>query len=402
MGICWMENREQEIFDRLLMIAPIFRGLLAEPSDSPDVPFQPGILKSVIDERAIKLASSKNSADGFDSIQELPPLLNSPFYPGNIRYEALPEEIRKNLKDEIAAYSKEHGALPEVICLPDTGILYRGEGSKTADLPLSSKVALVTGAAGAIGYGVCRGLLEQGCHLAVSDLAGEQLDKFVEDLVKIQGDRVMGVPLDVTDPSSVSQGFGEVVRAWGGLDIIVHNAGIAHVAFLKEMELEDFRKLERVNVDGTMLILSEAGRFFERQAIGGDIVLMSTKNVSSPGAGFGAYSATKASSHQLGRIASLEMAQYGVRVNMVAPDAVFSEGKYQSGLWRKIGPGRMKARGLDEEGLQEYYRNRNLLKAKVTGRHVANAVLFFVTRQTPTTGATLPVDGGLPDAVPRM
>ncbi len=86
---------------------------------------------------------------------------------------------------------------------------------------------------------------------------------------------------------------------------------------------------------------------------------------------------------------------------MVAPDAVFAEGKYKSGLWQEVGTDRMKARGLDEQGLHDYYRQRNLLKAKVTGRHVANAVLFFVTRQTPTTGATIPVDGGLPDATPR-
>ena len=86
---------------------------------------------------------------------------------------------------------------------------------------------------------------------------------------------------------------------------------------------------------------------------------------------------------------------------MVAPDGVFSEGKYKSGFWVEVGTNRMKARGLDEKGLQEYYRNRNLLKAKDTGRHVGNAVLFFATRQTPTTGATLPVDGGLPDATPR-
>jgi hypothetical protein len=86
---------------------------------------------------------------------------------------------------------------------------------------------------------------------------------------------------------------------------------------------------------------------------------------------------------------------------MVSPDAVFSHGNRKSGLWSKIGPDRMAARGLSAEGLEEYYRNRNLLKARVTARHVARAVLFFVTRQTPTTGATLPVDGGLPDATPR-
>jgi hypothetical protein len=86
---------------------------------------------------------------------------------------------------------------------------------------------------------------------------------------------------------------------------------------------------------------------------------------------------------------------------MVAPDAVFSHGTRKSGLWTEIGPERMSARGLSAEGLEEYYRNRNLLKARITARHVGKAVLFFATRQTPTTGATIPVDGGLPDATPR-
>lgn len=167
------------------------------------------------------------------------------------------------------------------------------------------------------------------------------------------------------------------------------------------MEIESFKKLERVNVEGTLNCLAETGRHLRLQGMGGDVVLISTKNVFSPGAGFGAYSATKAAAHQLCRIASLEFADMNVRVNMVAPDAVFSHGDTKSGLWAEVGPGRMKARGLDEKGLEEYYRKRNLLQAAVTARHVAKAVLFFVTRQTPTTGATIPVDGGLPDATPR-
>ena len=161
------------------------------------------------------------------------------------------------------------------------------------------------------------------------------------------------------------------------------------------MNLDAFRKLEQVNVEGTLLTLREIANHFILQGTGGDIVIVSTKNVPCPGASFGAYSATKAAAHQLGRIASLELAPHGVRVNMVAPDGVFSEGNYKSGLWAAVGPDRMKARGLDEEGLQEFYQNRNLLKARITGRHVSNAVLFFVTRQTPTTGVTIPVDGGL-------
>ncbi|MBA7675215.1 Dihydroanticapsin 7-dehydrogenase [subsurface metagenome] len=267
--------------------------------------------------------------------------------------------------------------------------------------PLKDKVALITGAAGAIGYAISQALLENGCRVAVSDLPGQRLDDFTADLKKQAPERVIGVGLDVTNKDSVTNGFQSVIDTWGKINIVVINAGIALVSTLIEMDIEAFRKLEKVNVEGTLLTLAEAGRRFIKQAAGGDIIIMSTKNVPSPSAGFGAYSATKAACHQLGRIASLEFAQYDVRVNMVAPDAVFSEGKYKSGLWETVGAERMKARGMNEKQLQEYYRNRNLLKTSITGRDVANTVLFFATRQTPTTGATIPVDGGLPDATPR-
>jgi len=237
--------------------------------------------------------------------------------------------------------------------------------------------------------------------VAITDLPGENLDSLVAELTSRYGDRVAGVALDVTDSASVAEAFGTVARNWGGIDLIVVNAGMALVASLADMNLEAFRRLERVNVEGTLLLLSEAGRHFKLQGSGGDIVLVSTKNVFAPGAKFGAYSATKTAAHQLARIASLEFAEMGVRVNMVAPDAVFAHGNRRSGLWAEVGPERMSARGLDARELEEYYRNRNLLKARVTAQHVAKAVLFFATRQTPTTGVTLPVDGGLPDATPR-
>jgi NAD(P)-dependent dehydrogenase (short-subunit alcohol dehydrogenase family) len=312
-----------------------------------------------------------------------------------------PESLRKQLNNLISDYSQQYNCKPEIICLRNLGVLYVDRKDNNSDLPLKNKVALVTGAAGAIGYGICRGLLEAGCHLAATDLPGEKLEGLVSDLKGQAGDSVIGIALDVTDKSSVAQGFENIIQTWGGIDIVVVNAGIPLVAHLKDIDLDAFRRLEEVNVEGGLLTLAEAARFFILQGTGGDIIIISTKNVPSPGAGFGAYSATKAACHQLGRIASIELAQYGVRVNMVAPDAVFSEGKYKSGLWQEIGPDRMRARGLDEKGLQEYYRNRNLLKTTVTGRHVSNAVLFFATRQTPTTGATIPVDGGLPDATPR-
>jgi NAD(P)-dependent dehydrogenase (short-subunit alcohol dehydrogenase family) len=259
----------------------------------------------------------------------------------------------------------------------------------------------VTGAAGAIGAGIARGLLAEGCHVALTDLPGERLDSLAAELGAEADARVLATPLDVTDPASVAAAFAEVARTWGGVDLVVANAGAAHVARLADLSLEAFQQLERVNVDGTLLVLREAARHFAAQGTGGDIVLVSTKNVLAPGAGFGAYSATKAAAHQLARVASLELAALDVRVNLVAPDAVFGDATRPSGLWQQVGPERMRARGLDAEGLEAYYRDRNLLKARITPDHVARAVVFFATRQTPTTGATLPVDGGLPDAAPR-
>jgi rhamnose utilization protein RhaD (predicted bifunctional aldolase and dehydrogenase)/NAD(P)-dependent dehydrogenase (short-subunit alcohol dehydrogenase family) len=269
------------------------------------------------------------------------------------------------------------------------------------ELPLGRHVALVTGAAGAIGSGICQALLEQGCHVAATDLPGESLTSLVQELGAAFGPRIIGVPLDATDADSVAEAFSTICGTWGGLDLVIINQGIALASSIEDMSLEAFQRLERVNAEGTLLILQAAGRHFRIQATGGDIILTSTKNVFAPGASFGAYSATKSSAHQLARIASLEFSGMGVRVNMVSPDAVFSSGTRKSGLWAEVGPSRMKARGLDAEGLEEYYRSRNLLKARVTSRHVANAVLFFALRQTPSTGVTIPVDGGLPDATPR-
>ena len=305
------------------------------------------------------------------------------------------------VKAQIAAMGEYSGMSESDLFAMEYRPLQHAKLGSDRELPLARHVALVTGAAGAIGSGICEELLDQGCHVTATDLPGENLDSLARELRERHGPRVLSVPLDVTDPASVAQAFATVSSTWGGVDLVVVNAGVALVSSLEEMSLDAFRRLEKVNTEGTLLILGAAGRHFRSQGTGGDIVLISTKNVFAPGAMFGAYSATKTASHQLGRIASVEFNAIGVRVNMVAPDAVFSSGARKSGLWAEVGPDRMRAKGLSAEQLEEHYRNRNLLKARVTARHVANAVLFFATRQTPTTGATIPVDGGLPDATPR-
>jgi len=351
----------------MFTVLPILRGTLASPSGDEDNPWQRVIL----------------SPAGEDADPTL--VLDVP--------TGTDDEIRAALD---AAFGKSR---PHHIELKDLGVFESSTDPSPG--PLSNRVALVTGAAGAIGAGICRGLLEAGCRVAATDLRQDALDGLVADLASLAGDRIRGVVADVTSRASLREALGTVVRWWGGVDIAIPNAGLAHVASLEDMALEDFQRLEKVNVDGTLLTLAETGSLMRRQGTGGDIVLVSTRNVFAPGAQFGAYSATKAAAHQLARIASLEYAPHDVRVNMVAPDAVFSEGDRKSGLWAEVGPSRMAARGLDAEGLEAYYRDRNLLKARVTARHVSNAVLFFVSRQTPTTGATIPVDGGLPDSTPR-
>lgn len=369
-----MKEQDKRRTARLGLTLPIIRGLLAAPSGDEDDPWL-----------RVVLTRSSSSGKGGMKITGL-------------KDGGTVEELRASIK---TCVDRDPAKRAQTIVIEHLGAFDASRLPVRSSSPLENKVALITGAAGAIGAGICKLLLKKGCRVVATDVVAERLNDLVAEMATIAPDRITGVLMDVTDKTSVAEGFAQAACAWGGVDIVVVNAGIAMVSPLMEMDLEAFKRLEKVNVEGTLLTLAEAGRHMARQGTGGDVVLVSTKNVFAPGAQFGAYSSTKAASHQLARIASLEFAPLGIRVNMVAPDAVFSEGDRKSGLWAEVGPSRMKARGLDAKGLEEYYRSRNLLKARVTATHVANAVLFFVTRQTPTTGATIPVDGGLPDATPR-
>ncbi|HLQ37241.1 MAG TPA: SDR family NAD(P)-dependent oxidoreductase, partial [Planctomycetota bacterium] len=266
-------------------------------------------------------------------------------------------------------------------------------------------VALVTGAAGAIGCATAKMLLEQGACVCLVDVDGARLETAMGRLDRL--DRIVcrpqaiAVTADLTDPAQVERAFAECMLAFGGVDIVVPNAGIAYVSKLQDMDPERFAKVLEVNTTGTMLVLQAAAKVFRAQRSGGSVIVQASKNAFAPGAGFGAYSASKAAALQLGRIAALEFAEFGVTVNMINADAVFGDDEVPSQLWQEVGPERMQARGLDADGLREFYRQRSLLQVAVTPRHVGEAVLFFAAARTPTTGAVLPVDGGLPEAFPR-
>ena len=271
-----------------------------------------------------------------------------------------------------------------------------------SSLPLQGQVAVLTGGGGAVGLGVSDRLLAAGAAVAISDIDGERLRKVHSILTrKYDASLVEPIVFDVTDYGAVEKAFGEISRRLGGIDLLVPNAGLAHVAKVEDLDPEKFDRVIAVNLKGTFNAIKASVPIFRRQGTGGNIVVISSKNVFDPGAAFGAYSASKAGAHQISKIAALELAEYGVRVNLVNPDAVFGDEEVPSGLWELVGPERMKSRGLDPQGLREYYRQRNLLKARVTAEHVGNAVVFFAGEETPTTGATLPVDGGIPAAFPR-
>ena len=283
---------------------------------------------------------------------------------------------------------------------------YWGPQLKKLDLEtrplLQGQVAVVTGAGGAIGLGIADRLLAAGAAVALGDIAEKSLEKVYALLAGKYGrDRLEKELFDVTRYESVEQAFARISRHLGGIDLLVPNAGIAHVAKVEDLDAEKFRQVIDVNLIGTFHAIKACIPVFRRQGTGGNIVVVSSKNVFDPGASFGAYSASKAGAHQLSKIAALELADLGVRVNLVNPDAIFGDKEVPSKLWELVGPERMKSRGLDPEGLKEYYCQRNLLKVRVTAEHVGNAVVFFASGLTPTTGATLPIDGGIPAAFPR-
>ncbi|MCB9672454.1 MAG: bifunctional aldolase/short-chain dehydrogenase [Alphaproteobacteria bacterium] len=296
-------------------------------------------------------------------------------------------------------------ALGPYVGLPDADLfdmeywsLEQAKLGKRTPPALDGQVALITGGAGAIGVGVARELLSAGAHVLLVDLDATALDRAAAHLAS---PRLRTAVADVTSLESVQDAFDEALRRFGGVDIVVLSAGIAVSAPLEDTTPEDFDRVVAVNLGGTHRCLAVAARLLRLQGLGGHIVLVSSKNVLGPGAEFGAYSASKAGAHQLCKVAALELAPYGVRVNLVAPDAVFAEGPVPSGLWQAIGPSRAAAKGVDTDALPAHYRARNLLGATVTGADVGRAVRFFVTNQTPTTGATLPVDGGIAGAFPR-
>jgi len=265
---------------------------------------------------------------------------------------------------------------------------------------LSRRIALVTGAAGGIGRAIAARFVREGAAVILTDIDEPKLQALSNELNRQCGeDNTIAVPMDVTNEASVTKAFQTAVLAYGGLDILVSNAGIAKSASVDDLTVADWNAAFAVNSTGHFLVCREAMRIFKSQGLGGNIVVVASKNVLAPGKHFGPYSASKAAQAQLARVLALEGAELRVRVNMINPDAVF-EG---SGLWSpEMRRSRAEAYGIPVEDIESYCVQRNLLKVPVLPQDVAEAALFLASdRSAKTTGAMIPVDGGIKEAFPR-
>jgi rhamnulose-1-phosphate aldolase/alcohol dehydrogenase len=265
---------------------------------------------------------------------------------------------------------------------------------------LARRVALVTGAASGIGKAIAIGLASAGAHVIVTDIDYEGGVAVAEEINQANSPgRGQAFSMNVADQGEVARAFQDLRLAYGGLDILVSNAGIAPVGAIDTLTLAEWQRALDINTTGHFLVAAEAVRLMKEQGTGGSMVFIGTKNVPAPGADFGAYSVSKAAEVQLARVLALETGQFGIRVNVVNPDAIFQG----SQLWSdELRQERASAHGVPLEGLEDFYHQRTLLKTQVRAEDVAETVLFLASeRSSRTTGAMIPVDGGVREAFPR-
>jgi rhamnulose-1-phosphate aldolase/alcohol dehydrogenase len=266
--------------------------------------------------------------------------------------------------------------------------------------PLVGKIALVTGAAGGIGQATAARLLAEGACVMLLDLNAEALEAAKGSLAQAHGrDVVRAEVCDVTDERQVEAAFAACAREFGGLDILVANAGIASSAAIEETTVELWRKNYGVLAEGYFLTSRAAFPLLKLQK-GGSIVFIGSKNALAATPNASAYASAKAAALHLARCLALEGAGDGIRVNVVNPDAVIQGSRIWDGDWRKE---RADAYGIDSgEELEAFYRNRSMLKRSVLPEDVAEAVCFFASdAAAKSTGNILNVDAGNAQAFTR-
>ncbi|MBB4662004.1 bifunctional aldolase/short-chain dehydrogenase [Conexibacter arvalis] len=261
---------------------------------------------------------------------------------------------------------------------------------------LAGKVALVTGAAGGIGSSILDALAAEGATVVATDIDADGASRVAEPF----GDEGLGVAMDVTSEQAVEAAYREAVLAYGGVDVVVSNAGIASSAPIEETTVAEWDRNHAILTRGYFLVAREAFKLLRRQATGGSVVFVASKNSLVAGKNASAYSSAKAAELHLARCLAEEGGAAGIRVNTVNPDAVLQGSRIWGSSWREE---RAAAYDIDPDELEAHYRARTTLKVNILPEDIAQAVLHFASgvRSGKSTGNVLNVDGGVPAAYSR-
>ena len=263
--------------------------------------------------------------------------------------------------------------------------------------PLAGRIALVTGAASGIGKAIATRLAAEGACVVIADLDAEKAAAAAAELGN--SDVAIGIAANVTDENAVQSAVDATVLAFGGLDLVVNNAGLSLSKALLDTTVADWDLQHNVMAKGSFLVSRAAAKVLIEQQLGGDIVYISSKNSIFAGPNNIAYSATKADQAHQVRLLAAELGEHGVKVNGINPDGVVRGSGIFAGGW---GAKRAAVYGVEEEDLGKYYAQRTLLKREVLPEHVANAVFVLCSADlSHTTGLHIPVDAGVAAAFLR-
>jgi len=261
--------------------------------------------------------------------------------------------------------------------------------------PLSRKVALVTGSGGGIGRAIADKLIREGANVIFSDISEEHLEEAISSYTS---DQAIGTYCDVTSKESIEVAINKASLQFGGLDIMVHSAGLAISKPIVDTTEKDWDLLQDVLVKGQFLLSQSAAIVFRKQKLGGNLVNIASKNGLVSGPNNTGYGTAKAAQLHMSRLLAAELAPDGVRVNTVNPDGVIIGSKIWEGDWAE---GRAKAYGISVKELPTFYAKRNLLNEIIRTEDIANGVFVFLAILDKSTGNIINVDGGVANAFVR-
>jgi rhamnulose-1-phosphate aldolase/alcohol dehydrogenase len=260
--------------------------------------------------------------------------------------------------------------------------------------PLSGRVALITGSAGGIGKAIAKKFAEEGACIVINDVNVERLSETNKEFRSSFGnDVISSTLLNVTDDCSIAAAFDEAALSFGGVDIVVNNAGISISKSITEHTIDEWNKLYDILVKGQFLVSKKGIELMRKQGFGGDIVNIVSKNAVVAGPNNPGYGSAKAAQAHLTRLMAAEVGADKIRVNTVNPDAVIADSNIWAGGWAE---GRAKAYGITVDELPAYYAKRTLLNETILPEDIANACFAFVGGLlNKSTGNALNVDGGV-------